>query len=150
MICASVALPSGSVYDADMLSFHFLVSTWVGLCSSACVRNEGAPSFWWDWFWAFAMVSPFSGSSVRGCFPHLLGTKALPTHLMCLPSGCGHPLSQVCLFVTLNHERRFTLVVVPSRCGHPFSGRVVVFIHPPSDRGNFLLMVAAPLSCLSF
>ena len=51
--------------------------------------------------------------------------------------------------VTLDHERRITLVVVPSRCGHPFSGRLVVFIRPPSDRRNFLLLVAALLSCLS-
>ena len=29
------------------------------------------------------------------------------------PSGCGHPLDQVCLFVTLDRERRITLVVVP-------------------------------------
>ena len=58
-----------------------------GLCSSACDRNEGYPSFWWDWFWAFAMGSPFSGSSVRGGFPHLLGTKALLKHLLCIPSG---------------------------------------------------------------
>ena len=59
-------------------------------------------------------------------------------------------MGHVCLFVTLDHERRITLVVVPSRCGHPFSGQVVVFIRPPSDRRNFLLLVAALLSCLSF
>ena len=58
-----------------------------GLCSSACDRNKGYPSFWWDWFWAFTMGSPFSGSSVRGGFPHLIGTKALPMHLLCIPSG---------------------------------------------------------------
>ena len=91
-----------------------------GLCSSACDRNEGYPSFWWDWLWAFAVGSPFSGSSVRGGFPHLIGTKALPMHLLCIPSGGGHPLGQVCLFVTRDHERRLTLVVIPSQLGHPF------------------------------
>ena len=42
--------------------------------------------------------------------------------LGCIPSGCGHPLGQKCLFVTLDHERRFTLVVVPFRCCQPFLG----------------------------
>ena len=44
VVCASVALPSGWVSGAAMLSFHFLVSTWSGLCSSACVRYGGSPS----------------------------------------------------------------------------------------------------------
>ena len=42
--------------------------------------------------------------------------------LLCIPSGCGHPLGQKCLFVTLDRERRFTLVVVPFRCCRPFLG----------------------------
>ena len=42
--------------------------------------------------------------------------------LQCIPSGCGHTLGQKCLFVTLDRERRFTLVVVPFRCCHPFLG----------------------------
>ena len=40
--------------------------------------------------------------------------------LLCLPSGCGHPLGQNCLSVTLDRDRRFTLLGVPFRCCHPF------------------------------
>ena len=63
---------------------------------------------------------------------------ALHTLLLCIPSGCDHPLGHVCLFVTLDHERRITLVVVPSRCGHPFGscGRV----HPHSIGSSELLV----------
>ena len=50
----------------------------------------------------------------------LLGTGALPPLLLFLPSGCGHPLDRVCLFVTIAPERRFTWVVVPYRCFQPF------------------------------
>ena len=57
-----------------------------------------------------------------GGFNHLLGSRALPPLFLCIPSGCGHPLGQVCLFVTLDCERRITLVIVPFRCGHPFLG----------------------------
>ena len=56
----------------------------------------------------------FSGPGVCGGFNPLL--------LLCIPSGCGHPLGQKCLFVTLDRERRFTLVVVPFRCCRPFLG----------------------------
>ena len=69
--------------------------------------------------------------------------------LLCIPSGCGHPLGQKCLFVTLDREQRFTLVVVPSDVVTLFWGRVVVFIRPPSDYRNFLWLVAALFPCLS-
>ena len=69
--------------------------------------------------------------------------------LLCIPSGCSHPLGQKCLFVTLDRERRFTLVVVPFRCCQPFRGRVVVFICPPSASRNFLWLVAELLPGLS-
>ena len=59
---------------------------------------------------------------MSGGFPHLLGMGALPPLLLCIPSGCGYPLGKVCLFVTLDRERRITLVVVPYRCCHPFLG----------------------------
>ena len=42
--------------------------------------------------------------------------------LLCIPSGCGHPLGQKFLLVTLDRERRFPLVVVPFRCCHTFLG----------------------------
>ena len=69
--------------------------------------------------------------------------------LLCIPSGFGHPLGQQCLFVTLDRERRFMLVVVPSDVAPLFWGRVVVFIRPPSDCRNFLWLVAALFPCLS-
>ena len=69
--------------------------------------------------------------------------------LLCIPLGCGHPLGQKYLFVTLDRERRFMLVVVPSDVATLFWGRVVVFIRPPSDCRVFLWLVAALLPCLS-
>ena len=42
--------------------------------------------------------------------------------LLCIPSGCGHPLGQQCLFVTLDRELGFTWVVVPFRGCQPFLG----------------------------
>ena len=48
--------------------------------------------------------------------------EGFPSFLLCFPSGCGHPLGQLCLFVTLDRERRFTLVVVPFRFRQPFLG----------------------------
>ena len=57
-----------------------------------------------------------------GGFNRLLRTGALPPLLQCIPSGCGHPLGQVCLFVTLDREQRIRLMVVPFRCCHPFLG----------------------------
>ena len=41
---------------------------------------------------------------------------------MCIPLGCGHPLGQKCLFVTLDRELRFPLVAIPFQCCHPFLG----------------------------
>ena len=34
--------------------------------------------------------------------------------LLCLPSGCGHPLGSLVSFVTIDRERRFPLEVVSS------------------------------------
>ena len=59
---------------------------------------------------------PFSGTSVRGYFPPLLGTGALPLIPLCIPSGCVHPLGRVCLFATLARVCRF-----PFLCGVPAS-----------------------------
>ena len=32
--------------------------------------------------------------------------------LLCLPSGCGHPLGSIVSFVTIDRERRFPLEVI--------------------------------------
>ena len=86
---------------------------------------------------------------MSGGFPRLLGTGALPPLLLCIPSGCGHPLGQVCLFVTLDRIRRISLVVVPYRYCHPFLGSSSCI--PTSFGSSDLLgLVAALLSSLSF
>ena len=81
----------------------------------------------------------FSGPDVYGGFNRLLGTGPLPP-LLCIPSGCGHPLGQVCLFVTLDRERRIPLVIVPFQCCHPFLGSSCRI--PTSSFGSSELIVA--------
>ena len=74
----------------------------------------------------------FYGPGVRVGFNCLL--------LLCIPSGCGHPLGQERLFVTLDRERRFTILVVPFRFRLPIlgAGRGI----PLSPFGLSPLMVA--------
>ena len=50
--------------------------------------------------------------------------------LLCLPSGCGHPLGSIVSFVTIDRQRRFPLEVVSLRCNLPFSSGVVVSLRP--------------------
>ena len=50
--------------------------------------------------------------------------------LLCLPSGCGHPLGSIVSFVTIDRERRFPLEVFLVRGRLPFWGCVVVFLRP--------------------
>ena len=72
-----------------------------------------APSCW---------VPLLRARCVWGLQPFARNGGALPPLLLCIPSGCGHPLGQKCLFITLDRERRITLGVVPFRCCHPFLG----------------------------
>ena len=52
--------------------------------------------------------------------------------LLCLPSGCGHPLGSSVSFVTIDRQRRFPLEEV-FLCGSlPFSSAVVVSLRPLS------------------
>ena len=78
------------------------------------VSPGGCPSFYQVGSCAFALGSSSLGLVCVGGFKRWL--------LLCIPSGCGHPLGQQCLFVTLDRERRFTWVVVPFRCCQPFLG----------------------------
>ena len=88
------------------------------LSSSVHDRSEAFPSFWWVWFLTFGRGSlPKAGavffgmrSSRRlsllltGCScSFALGSSSLDLvwvggfnrfHLLCIPSGCGHPLGQ--------------------------------------------------------
>ena len=59
-------------------------------------------------FGAFAMRSPLSGSSVGCGFSHSIGTNVYSVGLVCIPSGWGHPLGQVCFTYTLDHDLRIT------------------------------------------
>ena len=60
--------------------------------------------------------------------------------LLCLPSGCGHPLGSIVSFVTIDRERRFPLevvffYVVASHLGvvSSFSYVLCRFVVAPSD-----------------
>ena len=49
--------------------------------------------------------------------------------LLCLPSGCGHPLGSLVSFVTIDRQRRRSFLL----CGSlPFSSAVVVSLRPLS------------------
>ena len=65
---------------------------------------------------AFAMGSPWPGSSVGVLFLHSIGTKASFLSIIGIPSGWGHPLCQVCFPFPLDLDRRITLAFdsVPS------------------------------------
>ena len=104
--------------------------------SSVHDRYEAFPSFRWVWFLSFVRGSlPLAGAVFFGMrwsrrlsllltgwsCAFALGFSSLDLVcgggvnrflLICIPSGCGHPLGQQCLFVTHDRERRFTLVVV--------------------------------------
>ena len=99
---------------------------------------KAIPPFWWDWFWAFAWGHPSLGQVCVGA-SHICSERRHCLRFSCVFLRDAVTLWVTCLFVTLDHERRITLVVVPSRCGHPFgsSGR----IHMPSI-GSLELLVA--------
>ena len=69
--------------------------------------------------------------------------------LLCIPSGCGHPLGQKCLLSLLIPNEGLHWWLFLSDVANPFWGRVVVFICPPSASWNFLWLVAALLPGLS-
>ena len=53
--------------------------------------------------------------------------------LLCLPSGCGHPLGSLVSSVTIDRQRRFPLEEFFLLCGSlPFSCAVVVSLRPLS------------------
>ena len=75
----------------------------LALCSSACVSPGGYPSF--------SQVGHAPSHWVPLLWTWLVWEASTVFLLLRIPSGCGHPLGQ-CLFVILDCERRFTLVVV--------------------------------------
>ena len=50
--------------------------------------------------------------------------------LLCLPSGCGHPLGSIVSSVNIDRQRRFPLEGFLLRCSLPFRSGVVVFLRP--------------------
>ena len=53
--------------------------------------------------------------------------------LLCLPSGCGHPLGSLVSFVTSDRQRRWPLEGFFLLCGRlPFRSAVVVSLRPLS------------------
>ena len=52
--------------------------------------------------------------------------------LLCLPSGCGHPLGSIVSFVTIDHERRFPLEVASFAVVSSFSYVLCRFVVAPS------------------
>ena len=131
--CLRLGLCSSSVLDCnkDFPSFRWVwflafvlgspSSGWSCVLRPAIVqvaippssRIGSAPSRW---------VPLLRSRCVWGLQPFAQIWGALPPLLLCIPSGCGHPLGQVYLFVTLDRERRITLVIIPFRCGLPFLG----------------------------
>ena len=65
--------------------------------------------------------------------------------LLCIPSGCDHPLGQKCLLSLLIANGGLHWWLFLSDVANPFWGRGVVFIRPPSASRNFLWLVAALL-----
>ena len=64
--------------------------------------------------------------------------------LLCLPSGCGHPLGSLVSFVTIDRQRRWPLEGFFLLCGSlPFSSAVVVSLRPLSVcHGSWWLVTA--------
>ena len=74
------------------------------LWALACVGPGGCP--------AFSRVGPAPSTWVPLLWTWLAGEAPTVFLLLCLPSGCGHPLGSIVSFVTIDSERRFPLEVV--------------------------------------
>ena len=92
--------------------FHCL---WLMLWASACVGPHGCLAF------SGRCCSFNLGSS---SLAWLSGETSTVFLLLCLPSGCGHPLGSLVSFVTIDRQQRFPLEVffllggsLPFRCG---------------------------------
>ena len=74
------------------------------LWASACVGPHGCP--------AFSRVGPAPSTLVPLLWTWLRAVASTVFLLLCLPSGCGHPLGSCVSFVTIDRQRRFPLEVV--------------------------------------
>ena len=75
----------------------------VTLWASACVGPHGCP--------AFSRVGPALSAWVPLLWAWLMGEASTVFLLLCLPSGCGHPLGSFVSFITIDRQRRFPLEV---------------------------------------
>ena len=74
------------------------------LWASACVGPHGCP--------AFSRVGPAPLTWAPLLWTWLVGEASTVFLLLCLPSGCGHPLGSIMSFVTIDCQRRFPLEMV--------------------------------------
>ena len=112
--CLRSGLCSSSVRDHDVAfppfgGFDFWPSCGVPclrltLWASACIGPGGFP--------AFSRVGPAPSPWVPLLWTWLVWVASTVFLLLCLPSGCGHPLGSIVSFVTIDRERRFPLEVV--------------------------------------
>ena len=135
VICLGSGLCSSSVCDRDVCfpsfgGFDFWPSCGVPclrlmLCASACVGPGGCPSL--------SRVGPAPSPWFPLLWTWLVWEASTVFLLLCVPSGCGHPLGVNSDFLSLLianegfHWRWFLL-----RCSLPFRGSVVVFLRPLS------------------
>ena len=80
------------------VQFHCLRLT---LWASACVGPHGCPTF--------SRVGADPSTWVPLLWPGCEGEPSTLFLLLCLPSGCGHPLGSLVSFVTFDRQRRFPL-----------------------------------------
>ena len=94
----------------------------LALCSLTCVSPGGCPSFYQVWSCAFVLGSSSQGKMFVG---------ASTVCFSCVFLWDVVTLWVKSVFLSLDCERRFTLVVVPFRCCQPFLGSSRR-IHPSS------------------
>ena len=98
------------VMSLSLLWVGLLLALVRGLClrltlwASACVGQPGCL--------AFSRVGPAPSTWVLLLWTWLMGAASTVFLLLCLPSGCGHPLGSIVSFVTIDRQRRFPLEVV--------------------------------------
>ena len=108
--CLRSGLCSSSVHDRDVA-----FPPWVGFAFGLrVVPLPQADAVGFGLHWSARLSGLFTG---RCCFLNLgssslawlSGEPSTMFLLLCLPSGCGHPLGSLVSFVTIDRQRRFPL-----------------------------------------
>ena len=92
------------------------------LWASTCVGPGGCP--------AFSRVCPAPSTWVPLLWTWLVGEASTVFLLLCLPSGCGHPLGSIVSLSLLIANEGFHWRWFLLRCGLPFRCGAVVFLRP--------------------